>query len=244
MDERTAPAPDVTRTRLRVGALCVSLVVSLAFASSASAAIVDVTLSNFAFAPTTVTVTAGDSVRWMNDMGNHNVKFADPEPPLLAISPPGMPWPVSRQFNAPGTFRYVCVPHEAAGMIGTVTVLNAPDDGDSGGGVGGGTPGGDPGEGGGDDVKTDLGRLQLKLSDATPPNGTRVRFFGSVRPAIDGRVLIQRRGRNGKYKTVTRVALKDGKFSKRLRAKAGVYRAVIGETADHDDATSKPKRIR
>lgn len=237
MDERTAPAPDVTRTRLRVGALCVSLVVFLAFASSASAAIVDVTLNNFAFSPNAVTVTAGDSVRWMNDMGNHNVKFADPEPPLLAISPPGMPWPVSRQFNAPGTFRYVCVPHEASGMIGTVTVLAAPPP----------PPGGDPGDGGGSgggDVKTDLGRLQLKLSDTTPSKGARVRFYGSVRPAIDGRVLIQRRGRNGRYKTVTRATLEDGKFSKRLRARAGVYRAVIGGTADHEDATSKPKRIR
>ncbi len=28
----------------------------------------------------------------------------------------------SRTFDEPGTYRYICIPHEGAGMVGTVVV--------------------------------------------------------------------------------------------------------------------------
>ena len=64
---------------------------------------------------------------------------------------------------------------------------------------------------------------------------SRVRFYGSVTPARDGRkVKLQKRGRGGTFKTVAETTLKDAgdarsTFSKRLKVKAdGVYRARFG----------------
>ena len=90
-----------------------------------------------------------------------------------------------------------------------------------------GTPGGQPGPGG------QTTKVTLKVSDKTPREGSRVRFYGSVTPTDDGKVRIQKRGRGGSFKTVTTAALKDAgarsTFSKRLRVKAdGVYRARFG----------------
>lgn len=251
MHERIAPAPDLTRMRLRVGVAFVSLAASLLCASNAFAANVTVSaMINNTFNPPAVTISPGDTVTWNNigsPAGDHNVTFPDGYAMPAATST--MAWSVSRTFTAAGTFNYVCGNQFHASMTGTVTVLAAAPPPSGGGGGGGGTPGGDPGTGApGGGAKTDLKRLRLKLSDATTSAGSRVRFYGSVRPAIKGRVLIQRRGRKGKYRTVTRVKLKEGQgsssFSKRLRARAGVYRVVIRENADHDGATSKPKRIR
>ena len=54
-----------------------------------------------------------------------------------------------------------------------------------------------------------------------------------MKPADDGKVKIQKRGRSGKYKTVASATLEDAgarsTYSKRLRIKAdGVYRARFG----------------
>ena len=92
-----------------------------------------------------------------------------------------------------------------------------------------GTPGGQPGPG---EPKL---KVTLKVSDATPRANSRVRFYGSVTPARDGRkVKLQKRGRGGKFKTVAETTLRDAgdarsTFSKRLKVKAdGVYRARFG----------------
>ncbi|HEX2414481.1 MAG TPA: hypothetical protein VHJ37_04620, partial [Thermoleophilaceae bacterium] len=84
-------------------------------------------------------------------------------------------------------------------------------------------------------TKKSATKITLKVSDATPRAGSRVRFYGSVTPAHDGRkVAIQKRGRGGTFKTVVRVTLRDAgsarsTFSKRLKVKAdGAYRARFG----------------
>jgi plastocyanin len=244
MNERAAPAPDPTRRplALRGWALLVSLAGLLGFAGSASAADQTVTASSFMFDPTPVNINVGDTVTWNNAGGTHNVKFADQSSALLAPSPPGPAWPVSRRFDVAGTYSYVCQPHQAMGMIGTVTVTAAAPPP-----PGGGTPPPSPGPGDPGQPKTEL-KLRLKLSDATPAKGKRVRFFGSVRPAIEGRVLIQRRGRKGSYKTVAKAKLKEGTtsstYSRRVRAVAGVYRARILATAGHEAANSSTRRVK
>jgi plastocyanin len=87
------------------------------------------------FEPQEITVTVGDRVQWRN-VGQiaHTVttdpsKVADPD----GVSVPSgvKPWDsgllggdetFSRTFDEPGTYRYVCIPHEGSGMVGTVVV--------------------------------------------------------------------------------------------------------------------------
>ena len=82
-------------------------------------------------------------------------------------------------------------------------------------------------------------KVTLKVGDATPVAGTRVRLFGVVRPARDGRkVQIQKRLRTGRYGNVATARLHDAgaaksEFSLRLRVSGdAVFRArVVGDDA-------------
>jgi hypothetical protein len=95
--------------------------------------------------------------------------------------------------------------------------------------------------------------VSLKLSDATPKRGSRVRFKGVVKPAHDGVVaLIQRRAKTGKFVTVGKATLKtdtktagQSRYSKRLRVKrSGVYRVRVPADADHARGTSRKRKIK
>ena len=87
------------------------------------------------FAPKEIEVSAGEEVTWRNvGKVGHTVtadksKAADPS--LVSIPAGTRPWDsgfvmegesFSRRFDKPGTYRYVCIPHEGAGMVGTVVV--------------------------------------------------------------------------------------------------------------------------
>jgi hypothetical protein len=92
--------------------------------------------------------------------------------------------------------------------------------------------------------------VTLRVSDATPDRGDRIRFFGSVRPAQDGRVVrLQRRVRRGSFRTVARIKLSDAgasrsKFSKRVRVlKDAVFRARLPANSTHAAGTSRTKRV-
>ena len=98
-------------------------------------------------------------------------------------------------------------------------------------GSGGPAPGG---QGPGDNAAAPL-KVTLAVSDATPLAGKRVRVFGVVRPARDGRkVQIQKRLRNGKLaRRSPQLGLKDAGaaksiYSLRLRVSADtVLRARV-----------------
>lgn len=88
-----------------------------------------------AFVPRKLRVSAGEKVTWRN-VGKiaHTItadrsKAADPE--LVGIPEGTKEWDsgfvgedeaYSRTFDEPGTYSYICVPHEGAGMVGTVVV--------------------------------------------------------------------------------------------------------------------------
>jgi plastocyanin len=228
--------------------------------------------ANNVFDPSTVTITQGERVTWTNSGGgNHNVAFDDgsfTEP----SSPSTANWTTNpRTFNQTGSFTYHCVAHPF--MTGTVNVnAAAPGSPPPGGGTpppgggtpppGGGTPppgggnpppggggGGDEGGGGGGGGRADT-TVTLQVSDATPTRGARVRFFGTVRPARDGRLLqLQRRTRGGSYLTVARIRLADAgsarsKFSKRLRVMGdAVFRARLPADSAHEVGVSRAKRL-
>lgn len=97
---------------------------------------------DFAFDPKTLTVSAGTTVRWVNDsdVGHTVSAYEDRIPPeavyfasggfeseraarndvrggLLATADT-----YEHTFDVTGTYEYVCIPHESSGMTGTVTV--------------------------------------------------------------------------------------------------------------------------
>lgn len=106
----------------------------LASAAPASAATVTVNMgaskgAPLAFEPKTVSINAGDSVKFvMNKLGPHNVMFdtvpAGVDAAALSHSKlevaPGASF--TDTFEVPGTYTYYCTPHRGAGMVGSITV--------------------------------------------------------------------------------------------------------------------------
>jgi plastocyanin len=237
----------------------------------ASADVYDVTaLASNQFTPSGLTVKVGDTVRWTNSGGGlHNVRFDDgsfDEPP----DPITTNWTVSRSFDTQGSFGYYCERHPT--MRGTVAVTAAtgtpgspppggtppggtppgpgnppPGGGGSGGGGGGSQPGG-PSTGSPGAGKSST-KVTLKVSDATPDRGDRVRFFGTVRPAQDGRLVQLQRRVGRSYRTVAKIKLTDAgssrsKFSKRIRVlKDSVFRARLSADSAHAAGASGTKRV-
>jgi hypothetical protein len=90
----------------------------------------------------------------------------------------------------------------------------------------------------------------LKVGDATPRKGQRVRFKGTVRPQHDGtRVAIQRKRADGIWATVRTAALRDAGsayscYSKRIRIRrSGTFRTVIAAHADHAEGVSRERTL-
>jgi hypothetical protein len=90
----------------------------------------------------------------------------------------------------------------------------------------------------------------LKVGDATPRKGQRVRFKGTVRPQHDGtRVAIQRKRADGIWATVRTAALRDAgsaysRYSKRIRIRrSGTFRTVIAAHADHAEGVSRERTL-
>ena len=97
------------------------LLLSVALASTATAATTAVNIQGFAFVPPSVTINVGDSVTWTNkDAAAHSVVASGVgQTPVLTQNQSG-----GLSFNAAGTFSYVCGIHGAS-MMGTVIVRAA-----------------------------------------------------------------------------------------------------------------------
>jgi plastocyanin len=77
-----------------------------------------VSIANFAFAPTEITIAPGESVTWTNDDGApHGLEFDDNAPGTNLLLPGAS---FSRQFDRPGTYDYNCSVHPY--MTGRVIV--------------------------------------------------------------------------------------------------------------------------
>ena len=87
------------------------------------------------YAPEKVAIKVGDTVQWVNSGQTvHSVSTSaanaqnphDTSMPKGAIAfdsgfiPPGGDY--SYRFTVPGTYRYFCLPHEKAGMVGVIVV--------------------------------------------------------------------------------------------------------------------------
>lgn len=89
------------------------------------------------FEPAQITIRAGDQVEWRNDTSHPHTVTANPERaanPAHVVLPEGAePFDsgeiapgasFSYTFEVPGTYIYVCGPHEEQGMMGIVVVQN------------------------------------------------------------------------------------------------------------------------
>nr|1PCS_A Chain A, PLASTOCYANIN [Synechocystis sp. PCC 6803] len=82
------------------------------------------------FEPSTVTIKAGEEVKWVNNkLSPHNIVFdADGVPADTAakLSHKGLLFAAGESFTStftePGTYTYYCEPHRGAGMVGKVVV--------------------------------------------------------------------------------------------------------------------------
>tara|TARA_Y100001968_G_C19441440_1_gene762775 strand:- start:1259 stop:1618 length:360 start_codon:yes stop_codon:yes gene_type:complete len=76
-----------------------------------------------AFEPNNVTISAGDTVKFVNNkLAPHNAVFDGHEELShadLAFAP-GESW--EETFSTPGTYDFYCEPHRGAGMVGKVVV--------------------------------------------------------------------------------------------------------------------------
>ena len=82
-----------------------------------------VELSNFQFSPENLTIEVGDTVRWTNVNGTHNVVADDNSFTSGSAAP--APWTFEHVFTATGNNPYYCEPHGGpggSGMSGVITV--------------------------------------------------------------------------------------------------------------------------
>ena len=94
-------------------------------------------------------------------------------------------------------------------------------------------------------------RVSFRVSDSTPSRGERVRFYGTVAPAHDGKpVLIQRFTADG-WRTVARTTTVDNgdatsKYSRRVRIRRTARYRVIVQSVDqeHLNGTSRSRTLR
>jgi plastocyanin len=97
-----------------------TLAAALALAGVASAADSEVAIASFAFSPATITVTAGDTVTWVNgDEVAHTATGSGWDSGVIAGGASG-----SVTFASAATFAYACAIHPA--MLGTVVVKERP----------------------------------------------------------------------------------------------------------------------
>jgi plastocyanin len=234
----------------RLGFIAVVLAVVVTVAGGARAANQTVTALSGPdrFSLPDVTITQGEQVTFVNGSGSHNVHFDDGSfdmPPSASSAP----WSYPRTFSEVGEFRYYCEAHggpNGVGMAGIVRVVAAPPPAPA--PPGGNPPPGGPPSGPGDPAPLPLLTVTLKVSDATPLAGKRVRVFGVVRPARDGRkVQIQKRLRNGSFKTIATTRLRDAGAARSiytLRLRLSADTVLRARVAGDDEAATGLSRGR
>jgi plastocyanin len=115
-----------TKNRLNILVLFTVLLGNPATAQT----VVDVTASNGVFTPSSITINTGDTVRWTNSIGTHNVNGTTvtfPSNPESFGNALDTGWVFTHVFNTAGNYDYHCDAHEAFGMTGTVTVVSTSD---------------------------------------------------------------------------------------------------------------------
>ncbi|MFZ1123165.1 MAG: plastocyanin/azurin family copper-binding protein [Candidatus Binataceae bacterium] len=126
-----------TAFRRAGAALAALILVAGAVPSIAAAKTVEVKMTDTPpkFVPLTVTIQKGDTVEWINNAASLHSVTTNPavaQDPKDVSAPagakpfdsgfmtPGAKW--SYTFTVPGTYKYLCLPHEKDHMVGVVVV--------------------------------------------------------------------------------------------------------------------------
>lgn len=102
--------------------------------AQAEGVVVEMT-DDYTFSPVSVTVRAGEEVTWRNTSAWVHTATGDPsmaaDPSHVELPEEAEPWhsgdvspgeEYSKAFEIAGEYRYVCLPHEGQGMLGTIIV--------------------------------------------------------------------------------------------------------------------------
>lgn len=85
--------------------------------------VVNLTADPYTFSPGEVTISTGDVVRWVDEEDNGVGHTVTPDGHSEWTSENMSDGDVfTHKFDSAGTFPYICIPHEGAGMVGTVIV--------------------------------------------------------------------------------------------------------------------------
>lgn len=114
-------------TRIRIALVVFLSVLAIFWLPTLHAETHTVTQINLTFSPSSLTIAAGDTVRWVRTAGSHTVTngtgAADPNAGTLFDAPLNLTTPSFEYvFTVPATYPYFCRPHESFGMTGTITV--------------------------------------------------------------------------------------------------------------------------
>ena len=97
------------------------IVLAFALATAVQATVWQVNVADFAFTPADLTILQGDTVRWTNTSGFHNVRHRC-DPSLFGNDPAAAQWTYQFVFNTgPGNYPYQCDVHPES-MQGMITV--------------------------------------------------------------------------------------------------------------------------
>lgn len=85
---------------------------------------VTITVSDFEFFERDLEIDQGDTVRWVNQSGTHNVASISGPQPFRNGPPAAGGWSFEMTFNTPGVYSYICEEsgHVTLGMTGTIKV--------------------------------------------------------------------------------------------------------------------------
>ena len=100
---------------VRLGGLLLAAVVA---AAGAVAQTVEVSIQDYKYAPATLTVKVGTTVKWVNNekRTTHSILFTGPGGFESERIFPGESW--QRRFDQPGAYPYTCGPHpEMKGLV-------------------------------------------------------------------------------------------------------------------------------
>lgn len=117
-------------TRYRATTYVAGFLFAVAAGDGAAAEYLVTANSNQTFTPASITIRQGDTIRFQNTGGVHNV-HADDDRFICSIdcksnnTPNGAPWSVVVRFDQPGTVGYYCDKHGGTqgGMRGVITVI-------------------------------------------------------------------------------------------------------------------------
>jgi predicted lipoprotein with Yx(FWY)xxD motif/plastocyanin len=90
-----------------------------------------VSVNNYEFTPSEISINPGDTVIWTNSQGTHNVNGTQstfPSNPESFGNTVGPGWVYSHVFNIAGNYDYQCDPHASLGMTGKVEVQELSSD--------------------------------------------------------------------------------------------------------------------